>query len=256
MAAATSAIRMRDEAHRISPRAPGVLLFVLAAQFMTVIMLAASMAPGYDVAGGAISDLGVISETALLFNLSLLAVGALNILGGYLLYRTHGHLWILGVYLVAGLGAIGAGLVPLDKGDLHSVFALVAFIFFNIEAIASASIVDGSDAGPVVPGRYRRARLRRDHGDRRRRQPGRLRPDRPRWRGADDRLPGDALADGVRRVPDGGAVGSFRGVADGDLGIAGAGGQTAGQVGASDARGPSAKSHRVVRLDGGYRFCI
>ncbi len=143
MATATSAIRMRDDAHRISPRAPGVLLFVLAAQFMTVIMLAASMAPGYDVAGGAISDLGVISETALLFNLSLLVVGALNVLGGYLLYRIHGGLWILGAYLLAGLGAIGAGLVPLDKGDLHSLFALVAFIFFNVEAIASASIVDG-----------------------------------------------------------------------------------------------------------------
>lgn len=110
---------------------------------MTVIMLAASMAPGYDVAGGAISDLGVISETAILFNLSLIAVGALNVLGGYLFYRIHGQRWILGVYLLAGLGAIGAGLVPLDKGDLHSVFALVAFILFNVEAIASASIVDG-----------------------------------------------------------------------------------------------------------------
>ena len=211
---------MRDDAHRISPRAPGVLLFVLAAQFMTVIMLAASMAPGYDVAGGAISDLGVISETAFLFNLSLLAVGALNIIGGYLLYRIHGHRWILGVYLLAGLGAIGAGLVPLDKGDLHSVFALVAFIFFNIEAIASAYDRRWSDAGPVVPGRHRRARLRGDHGDRRRRQHGRLRPDRARRCGADDRLPGHALADGVRRVPDGRAGGRFIRVAVGRLGIA------------------------------------
>ena len=143
MATETAAIRMRDDAHGISLRAPGVVFFVLAAEFMTVIMLAASMAPGYEVTGGAISDLGVISETALLFNLSLLAVGALNILGGYLFYRIHGHLWILGVYMLAGLGAIGAGLVPLDKGDLHSVFALVAFILFNVEAIASASIVDG-----------------------------------------------------------------------------------------------------------------
>ena len=41
-------------------RLSGVLLFSLAAQFMTVIMLGASMAPGYDLAGGAISDLGVI----------------------------------------------------------------------------------------------------------------------------------------------------------------------------------------------------
>ena len=59
-------------------RLAGIVLFVLAAQFLTVIMLAASIAPGYDMGTAAISDLGVITETALLFNLSLIAVGALN----------------------------------------------------------------------------------------------------------------------------------------------------------------------------------
>jgi hypothetical protein len=44
--------------------AAGVVLFVLSALFLTVIMLAASMAPGYDITGGAISDLGVVEETA------------------------------------------------------------------------------------------------------------------------------------------------------------------------------------------------
>ena len=34
---------------------PGLLLFILAAGFMTVVMLGTSMAPGYDVQGGAIS---------------------------------------------------------------------------------------------------------------------------------------------------------------------------------------------------------
>ena len=84
MATTSSTIRVRGDARQIGPRAPGVLLFALAAQFMTMLMLAASIAPGYDVRGGAISDLGVITETALLFNLSLLAVGALDVLGGYL----------------------------------------------------------------------------------------------------------------------------------------------------------------------------
>jgi len=37
-------------------RGAGIVLFVLAAEFMTAIMLAASMAPGYDISGGAISD--------------------------------------------------------------------------------------------------------------------------------------------------------------------------------------------------------
>jgi hypothetical membrane protein len=124
---------------------PGILLFLLAAQFMTAIMLAASMAPGYDMAGGAISDLGTYPETALLFNTSLVAVGLLNIAGGYAYYRIHGRRWILAIFVLAGIGAAGAGFVPLNTSDLHGLFALVAFVFFSIEALACATLV----AGPV-----------------------------------------------------------------------------------------------------------
>lgn len=124
-------------------RIPGTLLFVLAAQFMTVIMLAASIAPDYDFSAAAISDLGVIAETAILFNASLVAVGALNIVGGYLLYRSSGSMLILATFAVGGIGAIGAGLLPLDRSDLHGIFALVAFLFFNIEALAVARVVSG-----------------------------------------------------------------------------------------------------------------
>lgn len=122
---------------------PGILLFLLAAQFMTAIMLAASMAPGYDMAGGAISDLGTYPETALLFNTSLVAVGLLNIVGGYAYYRIHGRRGILAIFVLAGIGAAGAGLVPLNTSDLHGLFALVAFLFFNLEALACATLVTG-----------------------------------------------------------------------------------------------------------------
>ena len=124
-------------------RIPGFLLFLLAAQFMTVITLAASMAPAYDFQAGAISDLGVIRETALLFNASLIAVGVLNIAGGYLYFRSHHRPWILVTYLLAGIGALGAGSIPLNTSDLHSLFALVAFLFFNLEALATATVLRG-----------------------------------------------------------------------------------------------------------------
>jgi hypothetical membrane protein len=110
---------------------------------MTVIMIAASMAPGYDIAGGAISDLGVIAETAMLFNASLVLVGVLNALAGLALHRVNGGTWLLAAYLVAGAGALGAGLVPLDRGGLHGLFALVAFVGFNLEAIGSARLATG-----------------------------------------------------------------------------------------------------------------
>ena len=122
-------------------RVAGVLLFVLAAQFMTVIMLGASIAPAYDFSGAAISDLGVIGATAPMFNASLIAVGVLNILGGYLFYRSHRRGWILAIYVLAGTGAVGAGLFPLDSGGPHGLFALLAFVAFNLEAIATGSVV-------------------------------------------------------------------------------------------------------------------
>jgi hypothetical membrane protein len=124
-------------------RLTGILLFILAAQFLTVIMLGASMAPGYDINGGAISDLGVIGETALLFNVSLVIVGVLNVAAGLLLYRATDRRSILAVFAVAGLGALGAGLFPLDVSGLHGIFALVAFLFFNIEAILVGAVVSG-----------------------------------------------------------------------------------------------------------------
>jgi hypothetical membrane protein len=132
-------VRVRTSAAQVA----GFLLFLAAAQFMIVIMLAASIAPGYDVPGGAISDLGVIDETALLFNLSLVTVGALNIVGGYLYHRLHRQALVLATFLVAGLGAAGAAAFPLDGGAPHALFAIVAFVAFNLEAIAVAPLVHG-----------------------------------------------------------------------------------------------------------------
>ena len=115
----------------------GLLAFVQAAQFLTVIMLAASMAPGYDISHGAISDLGVIPETATFFNASLILTGVLNLIVGLLLYRGSDHLSAV-TFGAAGVGAIGAGLGPLDRGDAHSMFALAAFLFFNLQAILAS----------------------------------------------------------------------------------------------------------------------
>lgn len=122
-------------------RIAGSLFLLAAAGFMTVIMLAASMAPDYDISGGAISDLGVLEESALLFNGALVLVGLLNALAAGLFYRDHGRRGLLAISLLASAGAIGAGLVPLDRGGLHGIFALLAFVAFNLQAIATGRTV-------------------------------------------------------------------------------------------------------------------
>jgi hypothetical membrane protein len=118
-------------------------MFALAAQFMTVVMLAASMAPSHDLTGGAISDLGVIPESAALFNVSLVVTGLLNLVAGALLYRSHGRRWIVALFTLAAIGAAGAGIVPLDVSGAHGLFALLGFLCFNLEPLAMAPLLRG-----------------------------------------------------------------------------------------------------------------
>mgnify|MGYP000495211093 CR=1 FL=1 len=131
----------------------GACFAVLGAQFLTAIMLAAAMVPGYDFGAAAISDLGVFPETALLFNVSVVLAGLLNAAGGYFFYRSHGRRWLLALFALGGLGAVGTGLFPLDSGGLHGLFALVAFLFMNLEALGSAAVVGGIErAGSILAG--------------------------------------------------------------------------------------------------------
>ena len=126
------------------PRLPGLLTFIQAAQFMLVLMLGASMAPAYDVRGGAISDLGVITQTAVLFNASLVLTGLLGVVAGALLLaQARIGRWLAAVFLVAGIGALGAGLVPLDRGGVHGLFALAAFVALNVQVLGSSRLVAG-----------------------------------------------------------------------------------------------------------------
>lgn len=121
----------------------GVLFFSLAAQFITVIMLSAAIAPDYNFHGSAISDLGVIPSTAVLFNISLIIVGVLNILGGYFYYHSHEDINLLILFVISGIGALGTGLFPLNISDLHTIFALIAFIFFNLQALSCSRRLSG-----------------------------------------------------------------------------------------------------------------
>jgi hypothetical membrane protein len=124
-------------------RLAGGLFLLAGAGFVTVLMLAAAMAPDYVVGPSAISDLGVVPETALLFNASLVGVGVLNVVAGALLYRVHGSRRLLVPFVLAGVGAAGAGLFTLDDAGVHGLFALLAFVFFNVQALAVGTRLTG-----------------------------------------------------------------------------------------------------------------
>lgn len=120
----------------------GLLMIIIGAGFLTVMMLSAAIAENYDFKTSAISDLGIYASTKLLFNTGLILVGIVNLTVGYLLYIEYQKKGLLAVYVIAGIGAIGTGLFPLDQGDIHSLFALTSFVFFNIQVILSQKIAE------------------------------------------------------------------------------------------------------------------
>jgi hypothetical membrane protein len=89
----------------------------------------------------AISDLGTIPESSLLFNLTLVLTGVLTLVGGLLLHRTHERKLITVLFILAGMGAIGAGIFNLNSPGIHGLFALLAFVTFNLLAITCAGMV-------------------------------------------------------------------------------------------------------------------
>lgn len=122
----------------------GLSFFIGAGQFITCMMLASAIAPNYNFNTASISALGTFPSTAMLFNISLISFGILNILGGYLYYLDHERTGLFLLYVIGGIGGIGAGIFPLNTTDLHSLFALLAFLFFNLEAIFTSRILSGA----------------------------------------------------------------------------------------------------------------
>jgi len=119
----------------------GYLLALAAGQFLVLLMLGESIAPGYSMHENAISDLGTIGETELMFNASLFVLGLLNFISGFVLYKVLDDKKLLVVFALGGIGAMGAGLVPLDSPiGVHGLFALFAFVFLNVEAMVAGRL--------------------------------------------------------------------------------------------------------------------
>lgn len=117
------------------------LLALASGQFLIALMLGESIAPGYSMHDNAISDLGTIAETELLFNASLFLIGLLNFAAGYVLYKAIGDRKVLIAFALGGIGAMGAGLIPLDHpSGVHGLFALFAFVFINVEAMVAGRL--------------------------------------------------------------------------------------------------------------------
>lgn len=114
-----------------------ILLFAGVTQFILLFKIAEFLYPEYSVAHNYISDLGV-GPVAYMFNSSIIVMGLLGLIAGYLLLK-----WdkIFSIQLIlASLGSAGVGLFPENMGILHSISALITFLFSGLDAIYSYKV--------------------------------------------------------------------------------------------------------------------
>jgi len=99
----------------------------------------------YSVANNYISDLGANCRTtctavpsAYLFDISIALLGLLILVGAYYLDRAYHWRPATIVIALAGIGALGVGLLPETAGIWHILFSLVAFLFAGLSAVTTA----------------------------------------------------------------------------------------------------------------------
>lgn len=125
---------------RSNGKVAGALIFVGAVQFILSMLVAECIYPNYSVSRNYISDLGV-GATAPIFNVSVFLLGAMVLVSIYFLkQRVQGKI-LLSFLALCGIGAMGVGVFPENSPYmLHTIFALITFLFGALSAIASYKI--------------------------------------------------------------------------------------------------------------------
>src|SRR5438309_9754441 len=86
--------------------------------------------PDYSVSGMYISDLGVGTAAAPIFNGSIIVLGLLLVLCAWFIFRGYSDRFLVVALAIAGIGAAGVG--TFTEGSpfgLHSAFSLITFVF-------------------------------------------------------------------------------------------------------------------------------
>ncbi len=127
-----------------SKQIAGFFLFLAAAQFLLLLIVAESLYPNYSVANNYISDLGV-GSTAIILNTSVFLRGLFIILSAYFCMKAFGDKVFSSILGVAGLAMLGIALFP-ETTSLHIPFAITAFFFASVAILATYRI-----AKPPLP---------------------------------------------------------------------------------------------------------
>jgi hypothetical membrane protein len=130
-------------------RLAGSLLTLAGVTILMGIITAEALYPDvYTTGGSEISDLGgtrppnslIFQPSAMIFDLSMAAIGILVIAGSWFVYRAFGRRSVTIPLTVLGVGALGVGLFPGNTGTPHAIFAMITFVAGGVAAVSAARV--------------------------------------------------------------------------------------------------------------------
>ena len=119
----------------------GLLLFAGTAQFAIFLTVAEAVYPNYSVSARYISDLGVGTAAAPIFNASIILLGLAVLATAWFVFRAFKDRILTIAVVLAGIGAIGVGVFTEDFGGIHSIVSLITFVFAALSAILAFRIL-------------------------------------------------------------------------------------------------------------------
>lgn len=123
-------------------RSAGLLMLLGALELLFLEHLAEILYPGYSVSQNFISDLGVGPEPSrTIFTVGLLVFGVLIMTSVYI---RGGPAWEVPILIaLAGAGTIGVAIFNENWGDIHLIFAAIAFGMGCLAALVSSITIKG-----------------------------------------------------------------------------------------------------------------
>jgi hypothetical membrane protein len=144
--------RVRPQRRLLRPRylaAAGTVLMLAGIVCLLGIITAEALYPeGYSTSQDEISDLGateppdsVIEQpSATIFNWTMISTGILILAAAFCLQGGFRRLPVTIFTGLTGLGILGVGVFPGNYGNIHAIFALLAFIAGGVAAIVSITV--------------------------------------------------------------------------------------------------------------------
>ena len=151
----SSMTTLRPVGHRPAPARSrdagiaGVLLSLAGVAILMGFITAEALYPGvYTTHHNTVSHLGaseppdsvVLQPSAAIFDITMLAAGAMILAGAWLAYRALRRRSVLIPTALLGAGTIGVGVFPLTHPTPHTLFAFTAFVAGGVAVVVSSRV--------------------------------------------------------------------------------------------------------------------